>query len=398
MIKKIVCFSTTPITKQGYKNFNVDIFKRSGFELIFFDFSPITFPALYKAAFFLGFPESEDYFLFHDKKKAIDSIRQLGKDSFVLMTTYYQKENFIFFQALSKKNIPYAIICTESVPSGFGVYGVPFWLKVFLKLYNLNFRKLKALFYKPEFAPLFKVRSPNICILGGEKSLKINGKAALVGEDTELLWTHARDYNSYLDQLDQEVVEENIAVFLDSGAPTFPFDQTLPHGKTHLSVKKYYPSICRFLDHVEKELGLKVIIAAHPKSKHVKFPEYYGGRLTVRDQTFALIKKSKLVISHQSMALTWIVLERKPWLYLTTAEYGVDLHYSRGMKVTADFLGKTLIDIDNDPYPIDWDKELYVNDELYLKYEKQHIKKEGSEMLNTWQIFINRLKKWNENC
>ena len=94
------------------------------------------------------------------------------------------------------------------------------------------------------------------------------------------------------------------------------------------------------------------------------------------------------------MALTWIILERKPWVYLTTAEYGVDLHYSRGMKVTGDFLGKTLINIDNEPYSVDWEKELYVNEDLYLNYERQYIKKEGSEMLNTWQIFANRLKQF----
>jgi len=398
MIKKIVCFSATPFTKQAYKNFHTDIFKRNGFKIIFYDFSPIAFPDLYRASIFLGFPESEDYFLFHEKKKAIENIRSLEKECFVLMMNYYQKENFIFFQALSKTNLPYAIYSVEAAPSGFGVYGVPLRSKFFLKLYNLNFRKLISLLYKPNLASLFNVRSPNICILGGEKSLEINGTAALVGKNTELLWTHARDYNAYLDQHDQEVAEENIAVFLDLGCPMFPFDQELPDGKTHLSVEKYYPSLCEFLDYVEEELGVEVVIAAHPKSNHVKFPEYFGGRTTIRDQTLSLIKKSKLVISHQSMALTWIILERKPWLYLTTEEYGVDLHYSVGMKVTGDFLGKTLINIDKKPYSVDLKKELNVDEDLYLKYERQFIKKEGSEKLNTWQIFTNRLKKWNEKC
>ena len=100
MIKKIVCFSATPFTKQAYKRFNVDIFKRNGFEFRVFDFSPIAFPGLYKAAAFLGFPESEDYFLFHERKKAIENIRNLGQECFVLMMNYYQKENFIFFKVV----------------------------------------------------------------------------------------------------------------------------------------------------------------------------------------------------------------------------------------------------------------------------------------------------------
>ena len=79
-----------------------------------------------------------------------------------------------------------------------------------------------------------------------------------------------------------------------------------------------------------------------------------------------------MVISHASTALTYVVLEKKPLLFLTSAEYEADLSYSKSMEITALPLGKSLINIDEEPYSINWEKELSVNEELYLKYKQQY--------------------------
>ena len=142
------------------------------------------------------------------------------------------------------------------------------------------------------------------------------------------------------------------------------------------------------------ELGLKVVIAAHPKSNHEEYPDYFGKRQTFKAQTHKLVKKAKLVIAHASTVLNLIVLEKKPVLFITTAEYEVDLEYSKRMRLMAAPLGKTCINIDTEPCPIDWGKELVVDMELYSNYERNYIKKENSEQLNTWQIMANRLKSF----
>ena len=88
-----------------------------------------------------------------------------------------------------------------------------------------------------------------------------------------------------------------------------------------------------------------------------------------------------------------MILEKKPLLFLTSAEYGADLSYSKFLEMMAHSLGTSLINIDEEPYSINWEKELLVNEVMYLKYRQQCIKKAGSEELNTWQIFANHLKK-----
>ena len=293
---------------------------------------------------------------------------------------------------------------TATYPGGMASIGKSIWWKFFLKFYRaltqkqrkdfFSLKKLKSFLCKPILAPVFGIRPPNICILGGESTLKNNGAAALIGKETELIWAHSHDYEEYISHLHESTTQENLAVFVDSGGGVFHWDQLLPQGKEHLTYEQYFPSLCRFLDYVEVELQLKVIIAAHPKSNHVDYPEYFGKRRVLRDQTLNLIKKSKLVISHASTALTYVVLEKKPLLFLTSAGYEADLSYSKFMEMMAHSLGTSIINIDEEPYSINWEKELAVNEEIYLKYKHQYIKKKDSDELNAWQTLANRLKEW----
>ena len=150
-----------------------------------------------------------------------------------------------------------------------------------------------------------------MCILSGEKSLERNGTAALVGEKTELLWTHAHDYDTYLNDLHKKEVEENIAIFIEPCGPMFPWDDYQPHANPLWTVEQYYPSHCRFFDYVEKELGLEVVITAHPKSNHTDDrPEYFGKRRVIPNQLLPLIKKSKFAMTHNSTTSTLVVLEK----------------------------------------------------------------------------------------
>ena len=321
MIKKIVFFSFSPIVKKlHYKRFGVEILKENGFEVWIYDFSPIVFPALHNNVIHrIEKITSEDYFLFYDEKKAIQAIHELGEDCFVVVMGYYQLETFKIYRALCKANIPYAAWATIVAPWGMGVSSSESLLwKLFLKLKRFNLNKLKGLLYKPLTAPALGIRPPDMCVLSGEKSLALHRTLALIGNKTELLWSHAHDYDTYLNDSHKKEAEENIAVFIEPPGPMFPWDEFLPHEDPVIwTVEEYYPSQCRFFDYVEKELKLEVIIAAHPKSNHdTDRPEYFGKRQTIPNQILPLIKKSKLVMTHNSTALTLVALEKNPFLFL----------------------------------------------------------------------------------
>jgi len=398
MIKKIVFFSFSPIVKKiHYKRFGLEILRESGFEVCIYDFSPIVFPTLHNNVIDrIEKITSEDYFLFYDEKKAIKAIHELGEGCFVVIMGYYQLESFKIYRALSKAKIPYAAYITSSSPTGIGSSGEPLLWKLFLKLKRFKLKKLKELLYSPKLAPLLGIRAPDMCILGGEKSLALNGAAVLVGNKTELLWTHAHDYDTYLDDLHNKEVEENIAVFIEPPGPMHPWDELVDKaaGDDVLwTIEEYYPSHCRFSDYVEHELKLKVVTAAHPKTNHTEYPEYFGKRHVIRNQLIPLIKKSRLVMTHESTALVLVAVERKPVLILTNVAFEKDTTCSRSLKVTAASFGKTPIDVDRLPYSIDWQSELLPDESIYSSYVQQYVKKEDSEKLNSWQILANRLKQ-----
>ena len=92
MIKKIVFFSFSPIVKHlHYKRFGVEILKDNGFEVWIYDFSTIVFPALHNNVIHrIEKIVSEDYFLFYDDKKALQAIRELDGECFVVIIGYYE--------------------------------------------------------------------------------------------------------------------------------------------------------------------------------------------------------------------------------------------------------------------------------------------------------------------
>jgi hypothetical protein len=402
MIKKIVFFSFAPIVKHHhYKCFGVERLKDNGFEVWVYDFSPIVFTTLHSNVIH-RFEKitSEDYSLFYDEKKALQAIHDLGEGCFVVVVGYYQLQTFKIFRALSKRNIPYATLATTTDPCEMGVPSQEsLLLKLLLKIKRFNLNRslaLKTLLFKPLMAPVLGIRSPNICILGGEKSLESNKKYALVGKNTELLWAHVPDYDTYLNDLHKKEAEEDIAIFIEPTGPMFTWDDHLPNADALWSINEYYPSHCRFFDYLEQELKLEVIIAGHPKSNHdTDRPEYYGKRQVISNQILPLIKKSKLVMTANSMALSLIALEKKPVLILTNAAFERDVPFSRCLKLIATSFGRTPVNVDKLPYSIDWQKELLVNEDLYLSYQQHYVKKAASEKLNSWQILANRLKQSN---
>ena len=71
MVKKIIFFCFAPFVKQHYKRFGAEVLESNGFDVWFYDFSPIIRPKIHEASKFLALPAIEKYFLFHEEKEAV---------------------------------------------------------------------------------------------------------------------------------------------------------------------------------------------------------------------------------------------------------------------------------------------------------------------------------------
>jgi hypothetical protein len=391
VVNKIVIFNTTPFTKRDFIRFGGEVFSKNGFDVWFFDFSPIVYPELYKNCTFPDLYQPQNYSLCSKKSEALKAIAELPLDSLVIMFPPFDRNTLIIYKALSKTKIPYCVVANQSLPVSVD-QGTPKKSKFRKFLSSIKINNFKNFIYLPQMALRNGIRHPDFCIAGSEPSLEKNKTRYLIGDNTEILWAHKLDYDIFLEGKSKNLLTAgNTAVFLDPLSPMFQADTLALGFKVPTTVENYYPSICKFFDHVEKELDLKIEIAAHPKSDHPPYPEYFGGRRTIRGDTFDMIENARFVMTHSSTALQFGILLKKPIISLTTRELESDRISSGHIKAYAHSIEKKPINID-EPITIDWKKELHVDKKTYDNYIELYIKKIGTEELNTWQILSNRLK------
>ncbi|MCG2775789.1 MAG: hypothetical protein L6406_08950 [Desulfobacterales bacterium] len=210
-----------------------------------------------------------------------------------------------------------------------------------------------------------------------------------ISNETKILWSHIFDYEIYLRVMMQSIKQDNkMGVFLDQYFPFHPDAITSPL----FAAEEYYPLLCRFFDHLEKNYGIHIVIAAHPRSRYETQESLYGNRTIMRGRTAELVKESGFVIMHDSTSINYAVLFKKPMIFITT-----DLLQKARMGLTefmACLFDKKVLNIDQS-YEIDLNRELIVNERLYEEYLNKYIKKSGTDDTPAWQVFADCLKKQN---
>jgi hypothetical protein len=254
------------------------------------------------------------------------------------------------------------------------------------KIHKLTFKKIFDHLLTKVRSTYLGVRSADFIFVGGKKSLT---KTSLMGKNTEVLWIHTFDYDIYLKNRGTKEEKTDTVVFLDE---YLPFHPDYAHTGTNppATPNEYYPLLCKIFDYVEGKLGLKVVIAAHPRSHYDKLPDFFRGRKVIRGKTIELVKDSNFVIMHCSTAINFVVMHKKPILFITfdklvNAGGGKDIHYF------ASFFKKKPINISKE-IDIDLKDEIFIYEECYSKYKQDFIKIDGTEETPFWQVVANKIK------
>lgn len=390
MIKRIIFVVEMPFTQRDYRRFGFDVLKRNGFKVEAWDITSVLYP---EASRKIKLPDelfSEQRIIFSTKKDLYSQIRHLSGEDFVIGILGYNIHTWDIYRRLSRSAASVGRIRNKSTV--FHTVDQSYLRKkqpIGLWLKKLTIEKiLQKIFKKTPFF-LLGIRPINLLMLGGEKETTFG---LLVGSRTEKLWIHSADYDVYLqDPLRQAVKEEPIAVFIDENEGFHP-EYALFKTKNVVAPDRYYPSLNKFFDKVEKDLALRVVIAAHPKSCYEDHPGIFAGRSWVRGQTYELIKKAKVVFTHASTSISWACLFKKPIVFLTCEGFD-SYHMGWRVQMNARFFNKTPVYIDRD-LSVDWAKEKVVNDDVYKQYKKFFIKTDRSADILFWQVVADRLKNW----
>lgn len=385
MIKRIIYLMESPFNWFYYKFFGIETLQKNGFKVEIWNFGHFLYPQFHKEVK-ISDPfnwENYNYFLTLDEARA--ALSNLKNDCFVVCFISYRIQSFPIYRALSRFNIRYCLVMSNAFP----------WLNNRIKMDTIikNLKKITIVkilnaLYKCVPYNYLGIKPANLILAGGTESIKYKYS---IDKNTEILWLHALDYDSYIEKRDSPVqCDKNMGVFLDEYMPLHP-DSVQLGLSVPCTPEEYYPGLCKFFDYMEHVYGVHIVIAAHPKSNYEAHPDYFGGRTVIKGQTAELVRKSRFTIAHSSASINLAVLFHKPVIFITSNRIQQN-YIGPQIDLMASWLGKKTINIDN-PIMIDLEEEISINEKAYMKYIQSYIKKECSEELPFWQIFANRIKK-----
>lgn len=380
MIETIVFLVEMPFSRRDYERFGIEIIITNGFAVEVWDLTLLLHPDIaegYTVPDPIDFDRQRKYGAFADVCSAIAA----GVNLFVVAIIGYSYKSDRVFRQLNKHKIPYAINMSNSIPTPYDRRDTK--NDLLFRFLNSKDKKDKLLnmLYRRFFINNYR---PGFILAGGQESVKDWSHST-----TEIVWTHALDYDYMFAKASSSDISGDSVVFLDIFAPFHP-DFLIRGEKSPFKVDKYYSQVCEFFTEVERDTGLEVIIAAHPRADYSDKEYLFGGRKIVYGKTFDLVRKSTAVITQSSTAINFPIMLKKPIILIISNEFRNN-EFGYFIEKTAEIIGKKPIDIE-EPYILDWDKEMLIDDRKYEDYIQMYIKTAQSKQKPFWQIFCDRIK------
>lgn len=214
--------------------------------------------------------------------------------------------------------------------------------------------------------------------------------AAFSGTRTRVLNSHTDDYEIMLRMRKENIQKKPQAVFIDQSVPHHPDYATVK--STPPAAEPYYHCLRGYFDRFEAETGLKIVVAAHPRSPLDVLQKALDGRPVFKNRTPELIAESRAVIGHFSTALGMAAALRTPIVLITTKlTYHGHFYHKHYYEMFSRELGAPLIFIDDPetaPVP-----PLSVNEDLYAAYEKRYMRCEGAPETPRWAAVESALQE-----
>jgi hypothetical protein len=388
-IKKIIFFVQAHFNLRDFERFGIRTFFENGFKVEVWDFTAFLTNNEYQN---LRIPDPTSWdkvFKFKNKVEALSAISDLEKSVFIIPVIHYNINTYSIFRMLSKMNIPFSSsILSCVVPNSFASK------ELFInKLRRSTIRNFPDRIFRRIPFEFLGVRAANVILAPAKKystsNLPVNNKS-------HVLWLHSLDYDHYLSMKDSPVYQDTrMGVFVDQYLPFHPDITYIEGNLAKTSPEEYYPILCDFFDFLEEKFKVRIVIAAHPRSKYEEHPDVFGQRDIIRGKTAELIRQSGFVLLHNSIAINYAILFEKPLIFITTDK--VNESFKRpgaegpSIEWLASYFGKKAYNLNNE-IDIDLENEMLIDKEVYQSYKNSYIKKDGSLERPYWQVVSDYIK------
>ena len=296
-------------------------------------------------------------------------------------------ETLLLYRMLRRLDLPYVVLASNVHP-GFWLYqdqaiGLTKKLRFHLsRILSGQVRPIHSLLFR--LPPrLLGITAPAAIVHGGRLSMGAVNMFP-VDPNTRTIWAHAYDFDEFVINPEIDTLGDDTAVYIDEHMG-FQQDVIALGGKMLTTPERFYPKLRELFDRVEKELGLKVVVAANPRADLDMADELFGTRRVVKGQTARLIRESRMVMGHCSTAIGMAVMAGKPVILIATRE--TYAHWAQ--KPNMDAFSKSLnepIRFFDDVGECPLDDALVFDRAAYDQYMIDYVKTPGSPMAPYWEV------------
>lgn len=405
-IQKIVFLVLRPVTKFDIERWGVSHLNRLNIETIVLDLTHLlnNKEVAHKISNGINDPiESESIKIVNSYRQLDSLISGLSKDS--LFVDYIHGLSPItiktarLFRALKKNKAIYGFISDGALPVGgvasseklASLRGMGSLIRAIIKdpkrLFNFlinNFIKILArwrlLFPVPQV--IFGGNSPILHRFMRERNLNKKILVPINSYDYSV-------YSEYLKSLDYKSCHTNgTCVFLDE-ALTHHSDFDILGIKT-ADEAIYYKAMNLLFRRIEETAGLRVVIAAHPRSSYQDIKNVFDGREIIKGATVDLVAKSDIVVMHMSTSVSYAILFNKPIIAIKIPGLGLDSFLNKQTQIMAKVTGAQLLNIEKDLssfFPL----AVKINVTKYQDYLEKYLLNRNAGSDSTWNIMASKI-------
>ena len=214
----------------------------------------------------------------------------------------------------------------------------------------------------------------------------VSGKSSFfISPSTTVTYIHTLDYDLALAARGSNQISAPQVVFIDSMGPLHPDYFLL--GASRITIQDYSEIVCRGLDQIEKNLGVDVVISAHPRANEGVMEPWYGGRTIVYGQSVELVAGATAVIaSNGSTVIGMAAVFQRPLVLISSSAFDpLDKDLIRAFSQE---LSTPIIDLDAPELP---PLTLVVNEEAYAQYVQKYIKRPGTPEEPFWLVVASEI-------
>ncbi len=208
-------------------------------------------------------------------------------------------------------------------------------------------------------------------------------------KSTQIIKGHSWEYSNsfFLSNFKKNKLAYKYAVLIDGAGPKFSDSRVISKTQYTFTEENWYPAMIKFMDQVELENGIKIVIAAHPLSKFESHPAEYGKRQVIYGQTEDLIKHCDFAITRHSTAKSFCVIYNKPLINIYSNELIKDVDFLKSVQSSSNALDTMLVNIDKSKeYNF---KNIHINHKVYKNYALNFLTS-GSQKKSNYEIILER--------